>query len=111
MKNSDIALVILIAAMSFGLAYWIVGATLGKKMDKVVKIDYIQDISSTIEEPDHETFNAYASNLNEEIASGRCEYGMVWDGLRCVEKGKENENKEGEGSEGQNPEENPSTEE
>lgn len=71
MKNSDIALVILIAIMSFGISYFVMNAVLGNPNDSVEKIDYIQEISGTIEEPDHETFNAYALNLNEEVCGGR----------------------------------------
>ena len=71
MKNSDIALVILIALMSFGISYFVMNAVLGNPNDSVEKIDYLQEISGTIEEPDHETFNAYALNLNEEVCGGR----------------------------------------
>jgi len=84
MKNSDIALVILIAALSFGIAYFITNAILGSPNEKFEKIKYIQDISSVIESPDQDTFNAYAKNLNEEVASGKCPYGTTWNGLACV---------------------------
>lgn len=94
MKNSDIALVILIAAMSFGIAYFVLGAIIGNPNKKFEKIDYIQDISSTIDEPDHETFNAYALNLNEDTAGGRCGYGKVWSNGVCVDANKANQNTE-----------------
>ena len=99
MKNSDIALVILIAAISFGLSYWIVGAIMKNPSKRVEKISYIQEISETIDEPDHETFNAYAINMNEDGYSGKCGYGTHYNGVTCVKDGTE-ENTE------QNPEQN-----
>lgn len=100
MKNSDIALVILIAAISFGLSYWIVGAIMKNPSKRVEEISYIQEISETIDEPDHETFNAYAINMNEDGYSGKCGYGTHYNGVTCVKDGAE-ENTE------QNTEQNP----
>jgi hypothetical protein len=116
MKNSDIALVILIAAMSFGIAYFVLGAIIGNPSEKFEKIDYIQDISSTIEEPDHETFNAYALNLNEEVKSGRCGYGKVELNGVCVDESKAKEiqneiNPEGDNTESEEPVEQEESEE
>jgi hypothetical protein len=110
MKNSDIALVILIAAMSFGIAYFVLGAIIGNPSEKFEKIDYIQDISSIIEEPDHETFNAYALNLNEEVKSGRCGYGKVEMNGVCVDESKA-KGEDGTTPEGGESEEQPAPEE
>lgn len=105
MKNSDIALVILIAAISFGLSYWIVGAIMKNPSKRVEKISYIQEISETIDEPDHETFNAYAINMNEDGYSGKCGYGTHYNGVTCVKDGTE-ENTEQNIEDNTNPEEN-----
>ena len=112
MKSSDIALVILIALISFGVSYGVINIFMPNPSEKVEKIDYIQDISAIIEEPDHETFNAYALNLNEDVRVGKCEYGTVWNGLNCVLAGSEddsngenNENTEN-NENNENPEEN-----
>lgn len=109
MKNSDIALVILIAAISFGLSYWIVGAIMKNPSKRVEEISYIQEISETIDEPDHETFNAYAINMNEDGYSGKCGYGTHYNGVTCVKDGTE-ENTEQNTEDNTNPEENTNTE-
>lgn len=104
MKNSDIALVILIAAISFGLSYWIVGAIMKNPSERVEEIPYIQEISATIDEPDHETFNAYAINLNEDGYGGKCGYGTHYNGVTCVKDGsEENNNNDNNDNNGDNP--------
>ena len=95
MKNSDIALVILIAVLSFGIAYFVMGLIMVNPSKRVEEIEYIQDIAATIEEPDHETFNAYASNLNEEITVGKCsEYDAEYVDGSCVSKDKKTDDDE-----------------
>jgi hypothetical protein len=114
MKNSDIALVILIAAISFGLSYWIVGAIMKNPSKRVEEISYIQEISETIDEPDHETFNAYAINMNEDGYSGKCGYGTHYNGVTCVKDGTEEnteQNTEQNTEDNTNPEDNTNSDE
>ena len=106
MKNSDIALVILIAAISFGLSYWIVGAIMKNPSERVEEISYIQEISPTIDEPDHETFNAYAINLNEDGYGGKCGYGTHYNGVTCVKDGSEENNNNDNNGDNSNSEDN-----
>lgn len=84
MKSTDIALIIFIAIVSIGISYFGMNALMGDPSDKYEKIEYINDISGVVAEPDNETFNVTALNLNEDVKSGKCSYGEVYDGLRCV---------------------------
>lgn len=84
MKSTDIALIIFIAIVSIGISYFGMNALMGDPSDKYEKIEYINDISGVVAEPDKETFNVTALNLNEDVKSGKCSYGEVYDGLRCV---------------------------
>ena len=84
MKSTDIALIIFIAIVSIGISYFGMNALMGDPSDKYEKIEYINDISGVVAEPDKETFNVTALNLNEDVKSGKCSYGEVYDDLRCV---------------------------
>ena len=84
MKSTDIALIIFIAIVSIGISYFGANALMGDPSDKFEKIEYINDISGIVAEPDAETFNVTALNLNEDVNSGKCNYGEIYDGLRCV---------------------------
>ena len=84
MKSTDIALIIFIAIVSIGISYFGMNALMGDPSDKYEKIEYINDISGVVVEPDAETFNVTALNLNEDVNIGKCSYGEVYDGLRCV---------------------------
>ena len=112
MKNSDIALVILIAFISFGISYAVMNLVMGNPSTRVETIRYVQDISEDILEPDHETFNAYADNLNEEVVSGHCPYGTYWNGLACVssEESQNTEETPAENQDNENTEEGTDTE-
>ena len=84
MKSTDIALIIFIAIVSIGISYFGMNALMGDPSDKFEKIEYINDISGVVVEPDDETFNTSALNLNEDVNSGKCGYGEIYDGIRCV---------------------------
>lgn len=78
MKNTDIALIILIAAIATIASYFIANAILGDPYDQVEEITYVSEIEPTIEEPDIETFNLYAYNPTFDVYVGRCEAGQVY---------------------------------
>lgn len=84
MKSTDIALIIFIAIVSIGISYFGMNAIMGDPSDRYEKIEYINDISGVVAEPDAETFNITALNLNQDVISGKCNYGEVYDGIRCV---------------------------
>lgn len=84
MKSTDIALIIFIAIVSIGISYFGMNALMGDPSDKFEKIQYINDISGVVAEPDDETFNTSALNLNEDVYRGKCGYGEIYDGIRCV---------------------------
>ena len=84
MKSTDIALIIFIAIVSIGISYFGMNALMGDPSDRYEKIEYINDISGVVAEPDAETFNTSALNLNEDVTRGKCGYGEIYDGLRCV---------------------------
>lgn len=79
MKSTDIALIIFISIVSIGISYFATNAIMGDPSDKYEKITYIKDISGVVAEPDAETFNTSALNLNEDVNSGKCSYGQVYD--------------------------------
>ena len=84
MKSTDIALIIFIAIVSIAISYFGANALLGDPSEKIENIQYVNDITDVIVDPDSETFNATALNPNEDIQAGKCSYGEVFDGLRCV---------------------------
>ena len=59
MKNSDIALIILVSAVSVVAAYFISNAILGDANEKVETIDYIEEIEVGISDPSIYDFNTY----------------------------------------------------
>ena len=107
MKNSDIALVILIAAVSIGLSYWLGNMFLGDPSDDVYEIAYVEDVSPDIMEPDIETFNPKGLNPTVEVIIGNCKEDEVYDEVlrKCVEK--DSKNKKDDGGEEADPEANP----
>ena len=78
MKNSDIAMVILIAAVSVVVSYFLGNAILGDPNNNVETISYMDPISSSIEQPDVETFNPKAYNPTVEVYVGNCGPLEVW---------------------------------
>ena len=83
MKNTDVALVILIAAVSVAISYFLGNAILGDPNDRVTTVDYMETISDTVEEPDVESFNPYTLNPTVEVYVGDCtefdSYGVCQD--------------------------------
>jgi hypothetical protein len=84
MKNTDIAMIVFIAAISVVLSYFISNAILGDPNDKVENISYIDVISDEIEDPDAETFNTKAFNPTVEVYVGRCGPLEVWNPTKLV---------------------------
>lgn len=78
MKNTDIAMVILIAAISVALSYFLGNAILGDPNDRVENLDYMVKISGSVDEPDIETFNPAAKNPTVEVYVGNCGALEVW---------------------------------
>ena len=78
MKNSDIAMVIFIAAISVAVSYFLGNAILGDPNDRVENLEYMNTISNTIDEPDNETFNTKAKNPTVEVFVGNCGPLEVW---------------------------------
>jgi hypothetical protein len=62
MKRTDIAMIILIAAVSAGLAYFIANSLLGSMTAQNIKVRTIDPITSVIEPPDPKIFNENAIN-------------------------------------------------
>jgi hypothetical protein len=79
MKNTDIALVVLIAAVSVAISYFLGNAILGDPNDRVTTVEYMEKISDTVEDPDIETYNNTALNPTVEVYVGDCGAMEVWD--------------------------------
>lgn len=72
MKKSDIAMIILIAGVSMGIAFAIASAIPALKVsDQKVKVDTIQEIKSDVTEPDTTVFNSNAVNPTVRTVIGR----------------------------------------
>ena len=78
MKNSDIAMVILVSFVSVVVSYLLGNAIMGDPNDRVETIQYMTPISNTIEQPDIETFNPHALNPTVEVYVGNCGPLEVW---------------------------------
>ena len=71
MKKNDIAMIILIASVSVGIAYGVVGAIPGlQQTSKSVEVDSIDAYSAEITEPDSKTFNGDAINPTVDVTIG-----------------------------------------
>ena len=86
MKNSDIAMVILISAVSVIAAYFLGNFILGDPNEKVEEIKYIDMISDSIDMPTSENFNPTAYNPTVEVYVGDCGALEKWntEERRCV---------------------------
>ncbi len=78
MKNTDIAMIILVAAISVALSYFLGNAILGNPNDRVEEFSYIETVSGTVESPDPETFNDKAINPTIEVYIGNCGPFETW---------------------------------
>lgn len=72
MKNTDIAMIILVASISVVVSYFLGNAILGDPNDRVENISYMNKIDSNIQQPDVETFNSHALNPTVEVYVGNC---------------------------------------
>ena len=67
MKKTDLAMIILIAAVSVGIAYFVASSFFGEMDNKGVKVQTVDAITSTVEPPDTKIFNAKAINPSVEV--------------------------------------------
>jgi hypothetical protein len=74
MKKTDIAMIVLIASISMGLAYAVAQAIPFFKLDdNGVKVKTIESISASVEDPDPELFSDNAINPTVKIVIGNSE--------------------------------------
>lgn len=99
MKKTDIALIVLIAAISVILSYWVGNLLFSDPAESVVTITYIDEVSPSITQPDEESFNTSALNPTVEVYVGQCSGTQEWDeGTKsCREKRTETENENANG--------------
>ena len=67
MKKADIAMIILIAAVSVGVAYFVANSFFGGMTEEGVKVKTIDAITSTVEPTDSKIFNDNAINPSIEV--------------------------------------------
>lgn len=65
MKKTDIAMIILIAAVSVIVAFFGTRAVLGGEANEAVEVDTIEAISSEVTDPNPEIFNS--GNINPAV--------------------------------------------
>lgn len=70
MKQSDIATVVLIAAVSVSGAYFVANAVVGKPSSTTVTVKTAVPISAEVQEPDKNIFNKDAINPTVEVTIG-----------------------------------------
>lgn len=71
MKTTDIAMIILIASVSVGIAFAAVSAIPGlKDSGEVVKVETVEQYPSTLDEPDPAVFNKDAINPTVDVTIG-----------------------------------------
>jgi len=71
MKSTDIAMIILIASISVGVAFGIVSAIPGLKVSNdTVKVKTIEKYTSSVAEPDPRVFNKDAINPTVDVTIG-----------------------------------------
>ena len=67
MKRTDIAMIILIAATSIAIAYFVTKGIMGDATTEPVKVDSIEKIETSIVSPDPKIFNENAINPAVEV--------------------------------------------
>lgn len=70
MKKNEIALLILIVAVSVGIAYAIGQSIFGKATTKPVEVETVKAISATVEYPSEKIFNENAINPTVPVKIG-----------------------------------------
>ena len=100
MKNTDIALVVMIALVATVISYFVGNALLGDPNEKVTTVEYMDVISSEVGDPDVESFNVDALNPTVEVYVGNCGPMEVWDANAkvCRSKMANDEEESGENS-------------
>ena len=95
MKSSDIALVVLLSAVSIVLSYWLGNLILGNPSNDTYEISYVDSVSSELRMPDSESFYPGAINPTVEVIIGQCSQEEEWDvaSQRCVPKSSDENNK------------------
>lgn len=71
MKKTDIAMIVLIAAVSVLVSYFGAKALIGDAADKPVQVKTIEAISADVEDPDPTVFNKDAINPTVEVIIGQ----------------------------------------
>jgi len=67
MKRTDLAMIVFIAAVSVGVAYFVANSLLGGMTQEGVNVKTVDPISSTVEKPDAKIFNDNAINPSIEV--------------------------------------------
>ena len=67
MKRTDLAMIILIAAVSAGIAYFVANSFFGGITEQGVKVKTVNPITSTIQAPDKAIFNPNAINPSVQV--------------------------------------------
>jgi mannitol-specific phosphotransferase system IIBC component len=67
MKRTDIAMIVLIAAASAGIAYFVAHGLFGTMSSQGVKVKTIDPITSIVQAPDKTIFNTNAINPSVEV--------------------------------------------
>lgn len=67
MKKTDIAMIILIAATSIAIAYFVTKGIMGDATTEPEKVDTIERIDTSIVQPDPKIFNENAINPAVEV--------------------------------------------
>lgn len=67
MKRTDLAMIILIAAVSAGIAYFVANSLFGGITEQGVKVKTVNPITSTIQPPDKAIFNSNAINPSVQV--------------------------------------------
>jgi len=72
MKKSDIAMIVLIAAMSIGVAFLVIGSIPGLNLSSTSseKVKTINRYDAKIDDPDADVFNSTAVNPTVDITIG-----------------------------------------
>lgn len=70
MKKNDIALLILIASISLVVSFLLVKALFGEPQSAQTKVEKVEEISATLEEPSSRVFNNDAINPTVVIQIG-----------------------------------------
>lgn len=71
MKKNDIAVIILIAAVSAMIAWFTANALIGEPKQDARKVETAERISSTVESPDKKVFNEQAINPTVDRSIGK----------------------------------------